>query len=519
MVLAHEQAPAKALGLLRAAIKLQPDSAEAHWLLANALLANRLPEEAVAHLRRAVQFQPDHAEALYQLGQLLFDKGSNDEARELWKKVGQLQPGLVWMPTQQALSLLNQNGRPVEALAALDRALVLRPDFHYAFYVRGKALRQLNRLDEAIEAFRQAVRLEPLLFEGFRELGLALRDKGQFAEALDALREEDRQIHELDAQAQKSPSLAETEKLSDLDSRREALLRGEVAGVSGADLQRYALFRERHGHLDEAVILLRHAVAVQPDLSDAHGNLGWLLERQGKLDEAVAASQTAIRLNPRAAWYHNNLGSALERQRQFPQARAAYKEALRLEPNHGGAATNLRNLEPLLALLPRLDAVRRGEAKPEGAKEGLQLARAAWRCGYWATAVRLYEDAFAADPGARDDLAAGHRYNAACCAARAGTEPGEGGGVPDEKERRRLRQQALAWLQADLDARSKSLQSGKPEDTKAVRETLQSWQRDADLAGLREEAAIPKLPRDEQDGCRKLWAEVSALLQRLEKKE
>jgi hypothetical protein len=32
------------------------------------------------------------------------------------------------------------------------------------------------------------------------------------------------------------------------------------------------------------------------------------------------------------------------------------------------------------------------------------------------------------------------------------------------------------------------------------------------LAGLRDEAALAKLPEDEQEACRALWAEVDALL-------
>jgi hypothetical protein len=40
------------------------------------------------------------------------------------------------------------------------------------------------------------------------------------------------------------------------------------------------------------------------------------------------------------------------------------------------------------------------------------------------------------------------------------------------------------------------------------------WQSDADLAGLRDKDALAKLPIPEQEACRRLWADVAALLQR-----
>jgi hypothetical protein len=43
-----------------------------------------------------------------------------------------------------------------------------------------------------------------------------------------------------------------------------------------------------------------------------------------------------------------------------------------------------------------------------------------------------------------------------------------------------------------------------------VRKTLQHWQTDADLAGLRDEPALDNLPESERAACQKLWKEVTA---------
>ncbi len=47
-----------------------------------------------------------------------------------------------------------------------------------------------------------------------------------------------------------------------------------------------------------------------------------------------------------------------------------------------------------------------------------------------------------------------------------------------------------------------------------VRQTLQHWQDDPDLAGLRGEDALAKLPEAEREAWRALWVEVATTLKR-----
>ena len=96
------------------------------------------------------------------------------------------------------------------------------------------------------------------------------------------------------------------------------------------------------------------------------------------------------------------------------------------------------------------------------------------------------------------------------------------GGDPaklDDKERARLRQQALAWLRADLALWAKDVEGGKPADRGAAQRTLRHWQRDTDLAGVRDKEALAKLPEAERAEWEKLWTEVAALLKKAEAKK
>ncbi len=76
----------------------------------------------------------------------------------------------------------------------------------------------------------------------------------------------------------------------------------------------------------------------------------------------------------------------------------------------------------------------------------------------------------------------------------------------------RWRKQAIDWLEADLTAWSKILESGSPQVRQSITQTLQHWKAESDLAGIRDEPALGKLPEAEQKACRALWAEVEALL-------
>ena len=85
----------------------------------------------------------------------------------------------------------------------------------------------------------------------------------------------------------------------------------------------------------------------------------------------------------------------------------------------------------------------------------------------------------------------------------------------EAKERARLRRQALDWLQDDLAAWTKVAAKRSVPSKAAVRRTLAHWQNDSDLAGVRDKAALAKLPKEEQQAWHKLWADVEALLKKV----
>src|SRR5262249_37978173 len=118
-------------------------------------------------------------------------------------------------------------------------------------------------------------------------------------------------------------------------------------------------------------------------------------------------------------------------------------------------------------------------------------------------------------PELGEDLSAGFRYSAACAAALAGA--GRGVETLADEERVRWRKQALAWLRADLEMWGRHLKKGTPRARAEAESSLRDWQRNADLAGLRDEGALAELPEAERETWRKLWADVEGLLGRAKK--
>jgi hypothetical protein len=76
----------------------------------------------------------------------------------------------------------------------------------------------------------------------------------------------------------------------------------------------------------------------------------------------------------------------------------------------------------------------------------------------------------------------------------------------------------LALLGSHLDPEGR-LATEDPKARPALAAKLRLWQQDRDLASLREPDAVAKLPPDEQERCKQLWAKLTRRLGEIETKE
>ena len=303
----------------------------------------------------------------------------------------------------------------------------------------------------------------------------------------------------------------------------------------------------------EAIEELRKAIDLDPNSAQAHTDLGAVLVRQGQLSAGIEEHQRAIQLNPDHAQAHNNLGNAFKFRNEPDSAISEYHEAIRLNPrlaaprfnlaqtlmdrgNFAEALVHLRHghevslrdryfgrypwadrlgeCERMLELDGKLADVLAGEVQVATAAERTEYAMLCYSKRLFATSARFYTQAFTDEPQLAEDSEHPHRYRAACSAALAGYGQGEDAGVPelDDAERRRLCQQALAWLRADLARHADALKSGKPKQRQFALTQLRHWLVDPDLAGVRDAGALANLPEAVQESWRKLWSNAAELL-------
>jgi tetratricopeptide (TPR) repeat protein len=332
-----------------------------------------------------------------------------------------------------------------------------------------------GQLDEAMAEYRRAIEFDPKGAPAHHNLGLCLQARGQLDEAM-----------------------AQYRGAIELDPK------GAPAHFG------LGLCLQARGQLDEAMAQYCRAIELNPERAPAHYQLGMCWHARGQLDEAIAEFRRSIQLDPKGGLGHEHLAETLLRGGRFAEARTAVRRALDMLPGKDfrrpALQEKLKVCERLLALDARLPALLQGKERP-AVEEQLQLARLCRDHGRPHPAVSLYAAAFAARPALADDLGSGNRYNAACAAARAAASQGPAKGRPGAPERADKRRQALAWLRADLELRTRLLNEGK-----GACGSLAAWQTDSDLDSVRAPAELAKLPAAERAQWRRLWADVTALL-------
>ena len=93
-----------------------------------------------------------------------------------------------------------------------------------------------------------------------------------------------------------------------------------------------------------AIAAFRSALAVRPEASAAHTNLGSLLRATKDLQGAEQALRRAVELDPDSIYALNNLGTVLQELRRYEEAEAAYRKAIELDATYDEPINNLGTL-------------------------------------------------------------------------------------------------------------------------------------------------------------------------------
>jgi eukaryotic-like serine/threonine-protein kinase len=492
-------------------------------VLASALISAGRERDGLTLLDRLAHERRDNPWIPFKRGNALYDLGRYPEAEASFREALRLRPnhpeGL-----NNLGNVLSSQGRYQDAAVIFREILHARADDPDVHNNLGAALYGLERYPEAEVAFRAAIDLKPDLLEAHNNLGATLFAQGLSKKADDELL---------------------------------AAIRINYYSPTPHYNRASLLYNQRR--YPEAAVAYRETIRLKPDFPLAHHNLGLVLNQLGRYPEAEAACREALRLQYSFPEAHNNLANALLLQDRYEQAEAACREAIRFKGEyvlayvtlgkalaaqgqfdkalqamkrsqelglkiHGRAfgltplakeiEKMVKEIEKFVEVDHKLAAVLHGEAQLANADEQLLVAIVCQRPHkrLYAAAARFFDDAFAADPRFAANLDQQHRYNAACCAALAAAGQGEDARLLPDKLCHGLRQQALAWLQADLSSYTKLAAGADPRVRDTIRRLLEHWQTDADLVSVREREALAELPEVERVAWDKLWTDVAALL-------
>ncbi|MDP2277617.1 MAG: tetratricopeptide repeat protein [Nitrospirota bacterium] len=86
------------------------------------------------------------------------------------------------------------------------------------------------------------------------------------------------------------------------------------------------------GSIDRAIEVVKEAINADPNYSDAHTHLGYVLLKKGQPDEAIDAFKSALKLNSRIRASKTGLGLALLKKGDLKGAESILKDALILNP-------------------------------------------------------------------------------------------------------------------------------------------------------------------------------------------
>jgi serine/threonine protein kinase/Flp pilus assembly protein TadD len=490
----------EAAGFFRVAAAVRPHSSAPHCNLGLALKAKGDLDGAIAEYREALTLEPNDSFAHYNLGHALRLKGNLKAASAEYRRAVDLDPklGAARISLGHTLRAL---GNLEGALAEYRLAIALNPNDALAHQALGVALADKKDPEGAIRAFRRAVKLNPRNPVAHANLGIALWDNRDPAGAVAAYRQ--------------------TIALDPSDVKVHFNLGIALWGT---------------GDREGAIAAYRRAVELGSRHVPVHTNLAVALYEKQDFAGAIAAYRRALEIDPGAVQPRVGLGQALLAQGEFAAAAKETQRCLeQLPPGHplrDFAEQQFRRCQQALQLEHRAHAILL-LGQPTSPGEQLDLAQLCYEFRHYPAAARLYAAALTDNP------APGQHLRAACAAALAAAGQGKHAEKLTDADRAKLRRLALEWLRADLKLLTQTIAAHQtatdgekqppaspleklagqlhrpgPVDLLAACDRLQQWQQTPDLAGVRHDQELARLPDDEQKDWHQLWSDVRTLQKR-----
>jgi tetratricopeptide (TPR) repeat protein len=268
-------------------------------------------EQADRAVRGYLNAHPDSADGHFLLGLIRFKQGNPRESLfEYTEGAKHHNPGAPDLKIVALNYVLL--GDYSSADRWLTRSLQANRKDSEAWYYLARTKYNENRFDEARSAFQECLKLDPKNVKAEDNLGLSQQALGHTTEALTAFR---------NAIAWQSQLLKKN---------------------SGPFINLGILFLEQN-QVEEAVAYLSEAVAISPEESRAHEQLGKAYSRKNDLEKAQYQLEKAVALSPDSASLHFMLGQLYRKRGMNEKAKAELER---------GAALNAAREQPEIRQVP-----------------------------------------------------------------------------------------------------------------------------------------------------------------------
>ncbi|HEY6253803.1 MAG TPA: tetratricopeptide repeat protein [Candidatus Angelobacter sp.] len=344
-----------ALADLRAALKLNPNDANAWYQLG--LVFGQMSDSGSAALafQKAIGLKSDFAQAHFSLGLTLI---ANPQVQLDWPgAIREFREALGYQQDYpEALNLLGlglmKTGDVEAAIPELRHAIRLKPDLSSAHFNLGIALEEREDFDGAAAQYREAIATKGRYPEATTALAKLLLQMGKIEEAKEELQEALRANPDLEdahyvlarvfqKSGQRQDAAAEFDQAEDLRGRLSRATESSRLSNSGLELA-------SKGDFSSAEASLKQAISLKPDYGLPHYNLGLILADQKGFAGAAQELIKAISLLPGRAKPWFELGRVWRLQGKINAARAAINWASCLAPEDVTIQSTLQSIEESL---------------------------------------------------------------------------------------------------------------------------------------------------------------------------
>lgn len=363
----------EAIAYYRRALKLDPNSRQAHQQLAVALKQQGKLTEANLHYRQAIDAPLATPSsnlstplARLQLARIYLHQAQSFKAGGEWQKsIAACQEALACDRQLAAAyqiwgdNLLNM-GKTPEAIGYYGKALAIKPIAEVCLNLGSLSCKQ-QQWQLAVDYFQQAIAIDSRCGSAYRNLARVHKKLGQQRSMLDcwftALQiEPEASVGELCNLAQMMVELGCRDRA--IACYRQALKLDPQSASVYLQLAELLIEEPQRG-----IEVLQQGLKYFPRHGELNLRLGQLLESQNVLD-AIAHYRRAIEARPQDWRAYFNLGNALTKQQKYDAAVKCYQQVCQLQPNY---------LPTYLQLAQVLSAIAQWSAVVRVCQRGLSL--------------------------------------------------------------------------------------------------------------------------------------------------